>query len=54
MVNTNQKPVRDTQKIKRNANITLKKAIKSKGKRQERKKQRRTIKTTRKQLTKWQ
>ena len=33
MVNTNQKPVRDTQKIKRNANITLKKVIKPQGKR---------------------
>lgn len=47
MVTRSQKPLRDTQKIKRNKNTTLKKVIKPKGRQQQKKTE--NYKTTRKQ-----
>ena len=55
MVTTNQKSMTDThKKIERNTNITLKIVIKSQVKRAKEEEMEQKIKTTRKQLTKWQ
>ena len=55
MVTTNQKPTIDTQKLKRKyTEILLEKNHQIKGKKQKEKEQKRTIKTNRNQVRKWQ
>lgn len=51
-VGTNQKPTMDPQKLERN--MPQKKIIKPKGRKLKGEEKRRTIKSTRKQVTKWQ
>jgi len=53
MVIINPKPIVDTQKNKRKLNIMLKKTIKPQGKKSK-EEQKRTMKTIRKQIIKWQ